>query len=69
MALTSFQRTVCAVIARNRIASGLSQILGAPRLSNDIDRFGLEAEGEPGSLKVWEQNRGWHARARAPIPG
>lgn len=48
MALTSFQRTVCALIARNRIASGesyiaggvaLNQVLGAPRLSNDIDLF------------------------------
>jgi hypothetical protein len=48
MALTEFQRTICRLIAANRIAAGESYIAGgvaltelirAPRLSGDIDVF------------------------------
>jgi len=48
MALTSFQRTVCRSIARSRVDSGesyvaggaaLNELLGAPRLSRDVDLF------------------------------
>jgi hypothetical protein len=48
MALTSFQRTVCRTIAQSRIASGesyvaggaaLNEMLGAARLSRDVDLF------------------------------
>ena len=48
MALTEFQRTVCRVIAANRIAAGesyvagavaLNELIGAARVSRDIDLF------------------------------
>ena len=48
MALTDFQRSVCRLLAQNRIQSGESYIAGgvalnvalqAPRLSRDIDIF------------------------------
>lgn len=48
MALTPFQRKLCRLLAEQRIASGesyvaggvaLNEILGAPRLSRDIDLF------------------------------
>ena len=48
MSVTEFQREVCALIAGNRISSGesyvaggiaLNDIIGAPRLSKDIDVF------------------------------
>lgn len=48
MALTEFQRSVCRTIAQSRIASGesyvaggaaLNELLGAPRLSRDVDLF------------------------------
>lgn len=48
MALTSFQRSVCKLIAENRIASGesyvagaaaLNEVLAAPRISRDVDLF------------------------------
>ena len=48
MALTSFQRTICRLIAENRIASGesyiaggvaLNEVTGAGRVSRDIDLF------------------------------
>ena len=48
MALTDFQRTVCGVIAANRLASGesyvtgataLNELIGAARVSRDIDLF------------------------------
>ena len=48
MALTPFQRRVCRLIARHRIAGGeqyvagaaaLNEVVGAPRLSRDIDLF------------------------------
>lgn len=48
MALTVFQRSVCQLLARSRVASGesyvaggaaLNELLQAPRLSRDIDLF------------------------------
>jgi hypothetical protein len=48
MALTEFQRTVCRIIASNRIAGdesyvagavALNELIGAARLSRDIDLF------------------------------
>jgi len=48
MALTNFQRSVCRLVARSRIASGesyvaggaaLNEVLAAPRLSRDVDLF------------------------------
>lgn len=48
MALTDFQRSVCKLIARSRVASGesyvaggaaLNELLAAPRLSRDVDLF------------------------------
>jgi hypothetical protein len=48
MALTKFQRELCRVLAQQRIASGesyvaggaaLNELLGAPRISRDIDLF------------------------------
>jgi len=48
MALTELQRSVCRLIARNRVASGesyvagavaLNELLGAARVSRDIDLF------------------------------
>lgn len=48
MALTEFQRSVCRLIARSRVASGesyvaggaaLNEVLAAPRLSRDVDLF------------------------------
>jgi len=48
MALTEFQRSVCRLIARSRVASGesyvaggaaLNEVLSAPRLSRDVDLF------------------------------
>src|SRR4051812_26564570 len=48
MALTSFQRAVCKLLAQDRIASGesyvagaaaLNELLNAPRVSRDVDVF------------------------------
>src|SRR5687768_17464503 len=48
MALTAFQRSVCRLLAQARVASGesyvaggaaLNELLGAPRLSRDVDLF------------------------------
>jgi hypothetical protein len=48
MALTDFQRSLCRLIAENRIASGesyvgggvaLNELIGASRLSRDVDLF------------------------------
>jgi hypothetical protein len=48
MALTSFQRAVCRLLAQDRIASGesyvaggaaLNEVLNAPRVSRDVDLF------------------------------
>jgi hypothetical protein len=48
MALTDFQRTVCRLLADHRISSGesyvagataLNELIGAPRISRDIDLF------------------------------
>ena len=52
MALTEFQRTICRLIAAHRVASGyvaaavaLNELLGAARVSRDIDLFRAGAEG------------------------
>lgn len=48
MALTNFQRSVCQLLARSRIAAGesylaggatLNEVIGAPRISRDVDLF------------------------------
>jgi hypothetical protein len=48
MALSVFQRDVCRLLARNRVASGerylpgdatLNELLATPRLSRDLDIF------------------------------
>jgi hypothetical protein len=53
VALTAFQRSICRLIAANRIASGVSyvagavalnELIGAARLSRDIDVFHDTAE-------------------------
>jgi hypothetical protein len=63
MALTEFQRTVCRIIARNRIAGGESYVAGgtalnaataAARISRDIDLFHDTAEAVASS---WEADR------------
>ncbi len=63
MALTEFQRTVCRIIAEDRIASGCSYIAGgtalnllleAPRISRDIDIF---HDTETAVLQSWDSDR------------
>jgi len=63
MALTEFQRTVCRLIADNRIAQGESYVaggvalnaaLGAPRTSRDIDLF---HDTEQALLASWDADR------------
>ena len=48
MALSAFQREICQLVARNRLQNGesylagaaaLNELLGAPRLSRDLDVF------------------------------
>jgi hypothetical protein len=48
MAITEFQRSICRLVARNRIERGesyvaggvaLNTVIGAPRVSDDIDMF------------------------------
>ena len=63
MALTEFQRTVCRLIAKNRLVTegsyvaggaALNTLLDAPRLSRDIDLFHDTVE----ALRVsWERDR------------
>jgi hypothetical protein len=69
VALTDFQRNVCRLIARSRIASGesyvagaaaLNELLAAPRVSNDVDLFhdtdsALEASWS-GDRRLLEEN-------------
>jgi hypothetical protein len=61
MALTSFQRDVCHVLADNRIRGGesyvaggaaLNEILGAPRVSRDLDLFHDTAEALEASWRA-----------------
>jgi hypothetical protein len=63
MALTTFQRNVCQLIARTRIASGesyvaggaaLNELLAGPRLSRDIDLF---HDSEAALDASWRQDR------------
>src|SRR5262249_43596149 len=63
MALTTFQRSVCQLIARTRIASGesyvaggaaLNELLGGLRVSRDIDLF---HDSEAALDASWHQDR------------
>lgn len=63
MALTHFQRTVCRLIAQNRLASGesylaggaaLNELLSAPRLSRDVDLF---HDSESALDATWRSDR------------
>ena len=63
MALTEFQRTVCRLIARRRVESGVSYVAGgvalnaltgAPRVSRDIDVFHDTVEAVASS---WDADR------------
>ena len=63
MALTEFQRTVCRLIAQNRIAQGesyiaggaaLNTVIGAPRTSRDIDLF---HDTDEALLASWDADR------------
>lgn len=63
MALTSFQRSVCRLLAQTRIASGesyvaggvaLNELLSAPRVSRDIDLF---HDTEEALLTSWDADR------------
>jgi hypothetical protein len=63
MALTDLQRTLCRLIADNRIASGesyvgggvaLNELIGAPRLSRDVDLF---HDTEEALAATWQADR------------
>lgn len=63
MALTDFQRSVCRLIARNRISSGesylagaaaLNELIRAPRISRDLDLFHDTDEALEGT---WQADR------------
>jgi hypothetical protein len=63
MALTAFQRAVCRLIAANRIASGVSyvagavalnELIGAARVSRDIDLF---HDSEEAVTTAWNADR------------
>jgi hypothetical protein len=63
MALTQLQRALCRLIAENRIASGesyigggsaLNELIGAPRLSADVDLF---HDTEQALAATWEADR------------
>ena len=63
MALTDFQRRVCRLIARNRIASGesyvagaaaLNELIRAPRISRDVDLF---HDTEEALEATWQADR------------
>jgi hypothetical protein len=74
MALTNFQRAVCRLLADHRIASGesyvagataLNELIGAPRISRDIDLF---HDTDEALEATWEADRhvlehhGFHLR-------
>ena len=76
MALTELQRTICRLLADNRIASGesyvaggvaLNELIGAPRVSQDVDLF---HDTEEALAATWEADRqllvrgGFTVRAR-----
>jgi hypothetical protein len=63
MALTEFQKRVCRLIARHRIASGesyvaggsaLNELIAAPRISRDIDLF---HDSEAALSETWDKDR------------
>jgi len=63
MALTTFQKSVCRLLARNRIASGesyvaggsaLNELIAAPRISRDIDLF---HDSEEAVAATWDSDR------------
>lgn len=63
MALTPFQKSVCRLLARNRIASGesyvaggsaLNELIAAPRISRDIDLF---HDSEEAVAETWDADR------------
>jgi hypothetical protein len=63
MALTSIQRTLCRLIADNRVANGesyvaggvaLNELLGAPRVSRDVDLF---HDTDEALASTWESDR------------
>ncbi len=64
MALTPFQKSVCRLLAGNRIASGesyvaggsaLNELIAAPRISRDIDLF---HDSEEAVAASWDSDRG-----------
>jgi hypothetical protein len=63
MALTALQRSLCRLLADNRIASGesyvagggaLNELIGAPRLSQDVDLF---HDTEEALAATWDADR------------
>jgi hypothetical protein len=73
MAITEFQRTLCRLIARNRIESGVSYVAGAvalnaltgsTRVSADIDVFHDAAEAVAAS---WQRDRETLEKAGYPV--
>lgn len=63
MALTDFQRTLCRLLAENRIAAGesyvaggaaLNELIGAPRTSRDVDLF---HDTEAAVAASWDADR------------
>ena len=63
MALTTLQRDVCRLIAKNRVASGesyvaggaaLNELMRAPRISRDVDLF---HDTEEALAATWEADR------------
>jgi hypothetical protein len=63
MALTEFQKRVCRLLARHRIASGesyvaggsaLNELIAAPRISRDIDLF---HDSETALAETWDKDR------------
>lgn len=76
MVLTPFQRDVCRLLARNRIASGesyvafgvaLNGLLSAPRVSQDIDLF---HDTDDALAASWRADRlALEAPARSAVDG
>lgn len=63
MALTTFQRTLCRLLAEHRVASGVSyvagaaalnELLSAPRVSRDLDLF---HDSEAAVAAAWSEDR------------
>lgn len=81
MALTTYQRTICRLIAQHRIQNGesyvaggvaLNAVLQAPRVSRDIDLF---HDTEEALAVTWEADRkllqvdGYHVAVQRQRPG